>query len=180
MTKTTATGYILAALLGAALFISHCADKPNDATQIISIKEIHDTTTYAIKGDSIPSPERIIHDTIPADVDTAAILADYYSHKEYDRSFNDSNILISIQDTVSQNALGRSTINYKWKKPVQIINTLAPVTKKSMVFIGADLSTTSGLGISAAYLNKNILYSGGYFIGDKSIQVGAKIGFSVK
>jgi hypothetical protein len=175
MTKFKSTIIILAALISAALFVSYC----NGPKLIKGDTEyIYDTVTYK-HSYSVPStPDTVIYrDTIPTIVDTAAILKDYFAARNYSRTHEDSNIVITIKDTVSENKLGAWSVNYKWKKPVQVMKKEAP---KSMVLLGADLSTASGLGINGSYLNKNIQYELGYYLNDKSIRVGVKYGFRFK
>lgn len=173
MIKTTATGYILAALLGAALFISHCGEETRLEPKIVYV---HDTTTYEANKPAPLKPDAIFYtDTLPPIHDTPWVLNDYYAKKVYARAHEDSNIKITINDTISENKIGAWSVNYKWKKPVTQITTIKE-TPKSMVLIGADISTASGLGVSAGYLKNNMQYGATYFIEDKSIVVSVKLG----
>jgi len=89
---------------------------------------IWDTITYEIPVDhyhvdidTIFVPDSIL---IPAEVDTLAILADYYRTYEYQRSWSDSTISVNFSDFISRNRIEHSTLlNYKLLKPqTTIIN----------------------------------------------------------
>ena len=86
---------------------------------------VYDTTTYVIP-DTIPyyiiKYDSIIYrDTVFKDVDTAAILKDYYAEHYYTRYWSDTLLLVTQHDVLSQNKFLESEFTYKLLKPRQII-----------------------------------------------------------
>jgi hypothetical protein len=68
--------------------------------------------------------QKIVVREIPANVDTMAILKDYFAKNIYDRTFiDDTTALIRVIDTVHQNQLWGSRIEYKNRQPVTIHET---------------------------------------------------------
>ena len=89
---------------------------------------VYDTLTHEIpKPYPVPVLDTVYlpGNTIPQDVDTAAILKDYYSYHAYNRTVEDSNIRIAIKDTLSKNNYVGSSIWYTLLKPsTTIVNTV--------------------------------------------------------
>lgn len=91
--------------------------------------------TDTIKGDTVAVPypvivpkyiTKVVHDTIPIDVDTAAILADYFA-KVYgtDTLANDSSVFVSVDWMVMMNQL-------MWIRP-HIMNRRATVVYQTVM-----------------------------------------------
>jgi len=78
---------------------------------------IHDTAFYPLKPDTV-----INVDTFLVDVDTAAILKNYFNQYGYAWEKKDSNILMQGYTIISQNKILQNEIKYKWLQPTQIIN----------------------------------------------------------
>lgn len=121
---------------------------------------VYDTTHY-ITQLPVPYPvEKLIPVEIPVNVDTAAILREYFSRNVYHRVLKDDTLAyISLQDTVSQNALGRASLTYKNRSPTQIItNTTILAHPVNKVFvgpaIGANLEGDFMLGASALLVTR--------------------------
>jgi len=104
---------------------------------------------------SIPKPIEIIkpirlidtiikEDTIWQEVDTQAILTDYYTQRIYaDTLENDTSYFIATIDTVFNNRLVGKQIYFKNLRPTKIINTeIITNLNKFRVFIGGDIGTT--------------------------------------
>jgi len=72
---------------------------------------------YITKTDTV-----ILRDTIPAIVDTAAILQLYYAFHVYERSWQDSSLKVTIRDVVSENKYFDSDFDYKILRAQEIIN----------------------------------------------------------
>jgi hypothetical protein len=171
MKKHHYAGYVIAIILGAVLWINTCnkpqGDDPNWPPS--GTKYLYDTVTYKFK---IPFPvkeDTIIYDTITAKVDTSAIIKDYLATKVYTRSFEDSNIKVSITDSVRHNSLLNAQFNYQWKKPVA---TSIYYTKGFVA--GVEANSDFGLGVSVGYLNhKNTMFDAAIYT-DKSIRIGVR------
>jgi hypothetical protein len=68
-------------------------------------------------------PSNTIYVPIPADVDTANILKEYYAKNIYeDKALDDSTALIIVKDTISQNKIWYRKVTYLDRTPT-IINT---------------------------------------------------------
>ena len=72
---------------------------------------------YIVVRDSI-----VIRDTVFRDVDTLAILTDYYAIHYYTRTWEDSLVFITRQDAVAENKFIDSWLEYKIKRPQTVIN----------------------------------------------------------
>lgn len=109
-------------------------------------------TTEYIKGDSIPVPypqiipgkDSIIHVPVPANIDTAAILAKYFAkHYGHDTLADDTSTFVAIDWMVTQNKL-------QWVKPY-IANRRATVINNTTTYVNEykpRLKVFVGLGIS--------------------------------
>lgn len=72
----------------------------------------------------MPVPGKYIIVEVPADVDTAAILKDYYTQKIYDDTLVHNNRLnLVLRDTVYNNKLLGRTVNYTLSNPVPRIES---------------------------------------------------------
>lgn len=107
----------------------------------------------------IPEPEIIIKE-VPAQIDTAAILAAFYAEKNYrDTIVNYPELQVSLTDVVSQNTLldRKIFINYQRPEP----------NKYNTISIGADFSYSS-LPMYLSYRHKRMTYKLGYDIFNKT------------
>ena len=78
----------------------------------------HDTIRPAI-----PEPEVIVRE-VPAEVDTVAILADYFSEKHYlDTIIERPYLRVEMTDIISRNALLDRTVVVDYRQPVVYNNT---------------------------------------------------------
>ncbi len=110
---------------------------------------VYDTITKHIKGDSIPfpvKPDAIVYNTVEYkyhDVDTAAILKDYYAKHVYSRSFSNVDLLVNWTDTISQNSYHPgATFSYTILRPTEIINTTVEqvnVLDSRILFVGVTI-----------------------------------------
>ena len=80
----------------------------------------HDTIRSAI-----PEPEVIVRE-VPTEVDTAAILADYFSEKHYlDTIIERPYLKVELTDVISRNSLLDRTVVVDYRQPVVCNNALA-------------------------------------------------------
>ena len=94
---------------------------------------VYDTVTRTIR-DTIPwyifrKDTVIVNHNIPAIVDTAAILCDYYSIHYYTRDWYDINqsdtlIHIRLEDVISENMPMDNNFSYRYYRPQVVINNL--------------------------------------------------------
>lgn len=96
-----------------------CPVITHDTTYVVDTVEFHirDTVPFYVQRlDTI-----LYHDTIPRVVDTAAILKDHFALHVYDRNWNDTNLIVSIRDTITQNKYLHNDFTYKILRPQEII-----------------------------------------------------------
>jgi hypothetical protein len=78
---------------------------------------ISEVPYYISKTDTI-----IVRDTLPAKVDTAFILQNYYSWHHYTRVWQDSLLKVTLADVISENKIYDSDFNYQILKAQTVIN----------------------------------------------------------
>lgn len=143
-------------LAGFALFLrnngfaKYFGGNVDTLVNITTTHHIYDSTRHQIYI-PIETPERIVQlppESIPAVVDTNAILSAYFSQAIYQRQFNDSNLQATLIDTVSKNRLGAGAFTYKWLKPVTnittTITTLQQAPGATQFFCGINLGMLPG------------------------------------
>jgi hypothetical protein len=106
----------------------------------------------------------IYSDTVFKDVDTAAILKDYFATHVYNRDWQDSLLQVSLIDKVSRNNFTDSRFTYKILRPQEINYTTIDnsIHYSKYVFLGASLplSPVKYSGVSnMSYLSLSGLYA---------------------
>jgi len=164
MKKVLSIQNIAIVLLIGLLFLqrecSHCPELPvpvNTRTEVW-----HYDTTYYTTQVAVPYPvEKLVPVEVPVNVDTSAVVDEYFKRNVYRRVLKDDTLaFIALQDTVSKNSLGRSTLTYQNRKPTQIITNTTTIYAKPVnkVFvgpaIGASLDGNILIGASAMLLTK--------------------------
>jgi len=66
---------------------------------------------------------KYVYDTIPVDVDTAAILADYFKTIQYRDTIVNDDIDIFLNEDITQNRIAYRDLSYVWKRPTEISTT---------------------------------------------------------
>ncbi len=137
---------IFSLLVGLFLIISGVFNKENQKSEIKLIEQIiyRDTTIYKSKNVYVPTPypvEVLKYDTIykteHIEIDTAAILADYFKEFYYsDTIINDSTALIIIYDTVSKNRISARQWLYQNRRPTVINNFSVAIPKPLRIGVG--------------------------------------------
>lgn len=117
----------------------------------------HDTICPAI-----PEPKVIVRE-IPTEVDTAAILADYFSEKHYlDTIIERPYLRVEMTDIISRNALLDRTVVVDYRQPVVCNNALA---------LGMDAGRYSCV-LSAGYRCRSWEFRAGYDLYNRSLVLG--------
>ena len=147
----------------AIIFIGGCVHgrKTKKCPEIITNTIlVNDTVTYQII-DHVPyyivhNDTVIYKETIIQQVDTAAILKDYFAIHVYDRHWQDSLIIVNLKDSISQNKSIGNIFRYKILRPQTIINN----TIDNSITYNSYL--TFGLGIpikNVNYINLELDYN---------------------
>ena len=106
--------------------IHKCPQIASDTVYVYDtlIHVIPDTIPYlVVVKDSI-----VIRDTVFKDVDTVAILKDYYAEHYYTRYWSDTLLLVTQHDVLSQNKFLDSEFTYKLLRPYEIIYNVSYTT----------------------------------------------------
>jgi len=170
MKKHHYAGWVIAAILGSVLAINTCNPRPKDTLIYNNWEPKYEWDTvreYYTFLDTVYE-DTIIYQPVPAKVDTQAILKDYFAKKTYSRDYTDSNINITIADTVSKNALGHYTLSYQWKKPVTI-----QTYKISGPVAGVEFNGQK-LGLSVGYITKKQWVYDAALYTDYTLRLGVK------
>ena len=115
-------GLVITLLL--VIFFNKCG---NPQPQIIKEKtEIHNYYDSAAKRIpvkfTVPGPP--IYIPVPADVDTAKILAAYFAKYPYSRVFSNDSVTISLYDTLSKNSFHHpGKMSYRWHLPIKTVES---------------------------------------------------------
>jgi hypothetical protein len=83
-------------------------------------QKLYDTTTHRIKV-PVPTPGDTIYIPVPANIDTQAVLKQYYAHIYYADTITDTNLVATIIDSIAKNSIIYRHFTYKWLQP-QVIN----------------------------------------------------------
>ena len=126
----------------------------------------------------------VIYQPIPANIDSFAVVRDYYAIRQYQDSTENDTVKIVIKESVGQNKINSRDISYRFKLPVTttITQFVENKTRKLLVggLVGMDSLKTS-LYLGAAYQNKNDqLFIAGYNPFNKSGVVGAMLPISLR
>lgn len=117
----------------------------------------HDTIRPAV-----PEPKVIVRE-IPADVDTAAILTDYFLEKQYlDTIIERPYLRVELTDVISRNTLLDRTVVVDYRQPVIYNNVLA---------LGSLLGPNNCI-VLAGYRRKSWEFKAGYDLYNRSVVVG--------
>lgn len=117
----------------------------------------HDTIHPAI-----PEPEVIVKE-VPAEVDTTAILADYFSERHYlDTIIERPYLRVELADVISRNSLLDRTVVVDYRQPVVYSNALT---------LGMDIGHFRYV-LSAGYRHKLWEFRAGYDFYNKSLMLG--------
>jgi hypothetical protein len=115
---------------------------------------------------------------IPANIDTALILRDYYTTFKYERSWEDSLIKINFDDFISRNRITNSTpLKYELLKPQTIItNNITNYT--NYISIGANTDfNLNFFNLDLTYTTSKFNYKLLYYPHQKAFGVGISYNF---
>ena len=174
---------IIFALLGYIMIERGCRRDlpPQEPVVIHTTETVYDSTTIV---KVLPAPEpKIIYKEVPIDVDTAAILREHYLLRVYGRTLvDDKDLFVSLTDTVWQNKLFGGEIEYKIRRPMEIINTTTVFPSPPLLnefYIGTTIGGSVGafrLSVDATYLTKKkVYYRASYDVLGKGYYVGVGI-----
>ena len=147
---------IIAVLLVIIGIMQQCKETPKPIITTIIRDSIINTTVD--RWHAAPKPIRIV-DTfnIPANVDTALILADYYKLRHYSLPIGtDSTGDLTLNTTVQNNQLGAYRITGHYKTYIRTITESKAAESKRKIFVGTTVMAGENMGIAAnlMYINR--------------------------
>jgi hypothetical protein len=156
--------------------------QPEVIVQTDTIQAEPDTiTVYKIPPPVIKYRDTTIYrvEYLNRDVDTAAILRDYFAKNYYsDITTDKKNYWIKINDTISQNNIIYRDIQYKDLSPTQIINNKV-IYSRHKLFVGIDIiggdQYFGFIPTIELKTKKDYLFGIGYDITNSNIQFSAKM-----
>jgi hypothetical protein len=172
MTYSKTIPYILIAILLVGIFfLRECSPDPKPCPPTVVVT--HTDTIHVPVNIPFPVPFPVNHIdtfTLPADVDTVAILKDYYALNTYNRTIlDDSTGHLIIHDSVTHNRLKRYSLSGHINMIVHTITITNDITKpiRNRVFfgmqIGSNLNSLMLLPTATLFTKKDkTLYSIGY------------------
>lgn len=150
-------------------------DSPDTVTTIINN---YDTTVLKVPV-YVPVPSDIIYFPVPGDIDTAEILNIFFAKYFYqDTAINDTNALIIVFDTITQNRIINRRINYTNRRPTQIItNTIINSPAKlwnigAGGFVGGNKTEFEAGASIIVTTNKKASYTASYDFINKTGRIG--------
>lgn len=136
-----------------------------DTVTVLSVK--HDT----VPGQPVLSHSEVtIHDTVwpTTKVDTAAILAQFYTQKIYHREYLDTSVCIHMIDTVYKNGLFPGPLSTEiYRKTYTIDRTITRFIEPRIGFDAGLQITNAGIAMSlgAGVYHNSFRYSAGAIVG---------------
>jgi len=117
--------------------------------------------------------------TIPAKVDSGAVVRDYFTKRVYSDSLMNDSVTVYLTEEVYKNELRRIKTGYRWKVPTMVIKE-TKVVEKQLMFLGLEPYgnlNSFGMFASADFDTKKALFGYGYdpFNKTHKISVKAKI-----
>jgi len=191
ITKQKATTLVITVLV-AIVFLQRACPVKEYVTEYQDKIVLDTVVEYVYETDTLTVEKSIlVHDTIteveyrdvPADVDTMAILSDYYAVKTFGDTLVDNDDLFAyMRSEVSQNQLEHVSLDYSIKRPIEVVNTtnvLNPV--KNILYVDGELGGNTGqfnASIGLSLINKKKQkYSFRYDLMHKTYHIG--MGFKI-
>ena len=121
-----------------------------------------------------PSKPTVIYQPVPVELDTMAILQDYYANRIYRDSLVNDTVSIHLVETVNQNQVQSRSLTYQLKLPLQTVSEIHTTSKSRLVFGGLASYSTGTIDLSVAggiVTKKGSVVFGAYSL-DRVVTVG--------
>lgn len=130
-----------------------------------------------IPRDSIVLRDSIVYDSIPFEIDTPAIIQDYFTKKYITTTAGNDTLSIEISDTLYRNRISYRSVNWNLNVPIIKDSTYTEVVKyRNGLYVGGQvgiLGENPTLVPTVHFINKNrSSYSIGYDLLQRSIVIG--------
>ena len=130
---------------------------------------------FIVKRDTV-----VYRDTVPAEIDTSEIIKEYLSVRYYEREWRDTNIIVTINDAISENRLIDQSLKYEILRPQFITHSVVNSYSYSRyLYFGGSITLPdakySNVGVYGAFsraifgvsympYQKGVMLTGGYRI----------------
>lgn len=186
-----ATGWLVA--LGLAIILLTELRGCGSRIKLEDIPPSKETIRYVpqkpqIKDSLIPYPVEVIRiDTVPANVDTLAILSEYFAKKRYKDTILFENAKVSIEELISENKIQWRNIQLDVNQKEITIERNFYEVPRNKVFIGASVLVNpalnnSSFSIDGVFIPKadKMLFQAGYDLINQQIRVGAAFKIAIR
>lgn len=153
------------------IFNRGCESKQSNSTIdtiYIKSKDTYHNMPFLVE---VPKPYRVeipgtpgATITIPANVDSGAVVRDYFTKRSYNDSITNDSLSIYLQEEVYKNELKRVKVGYRWKVPTMLIKE-TKIVEKQLMFLGLEPYgnlNSFGMFASADFDTKKAMFGYGY------------------
>lgn len=151
---------ILLVVIGLVLIVSrYLIYEPTSITETVDTVYITktDTVIEIVKFPEIQWKEKIVIKPVPQDVDTNKILEEYFLARYIEREINRTNLNLIIRDTISQNRITWSEIEYQLYVDTVFrdITVTREIERYRSGFYGNLMISTRYVSPGISYMNRN-------------------------
>ena len=127
---------------------------------------------YISKTDTV-----IKRDTVFKDIDTSAILVNYFAWHTYERVWNDSTVKITLRDVISENKVYDSDLDYKILRPQVLITEVKNEYNYSKYLYAGGSVSLKDAELGLFYASRRVLIGLQYnpFIQSPTVSIGLGI-----
>lgn len=120
---------------------------------------------------------------VPAIIDTQAVINKYFTKYGVMREWKDSNIIVSLSDTLYRNHITYNDLTYKWLRPTQITQSVTTVNRYGSYLTAGfetNLSDVAGVSATASYVTPKRTYNIRYSPLSKETKLSIGMSFTLK
>lgn len=129
---------IVALLIMIALIfgLGYYQGKRNQPVQAKSTQRVYDTIVKTVNSEVVQGPAKMEPVPLPPTIDTLAVIADYYTRKNYEHTYRDNDLSITLKPVISTNKLDSLNFTYKILRPTTI--TTLNLKPQTAIYLGAS------------------------------------------
>ena len=156
--------------------LNPCPTIESDTIYVIDtvIREIPNYVPYYVyRTDSV-----VYRDTVFKDVDTTAILKDYFAIHYYTRNWEDSLLKVTLDDAISENKPIHNTFRYTILRPQTVIENIlnmAPLTRSVYTGLSLPIAELKYTEVEAIVVYPRLYFGLGAGYRSASVKAGIKI-----
>jgi hypothetical protein len=159
---------VLVGLLMASFFIGKNQAKKEIVYETNTVFK-YDTITKVIKEPYAVVKDFYVYVELPGKIDTVTVIKEYFSKHYVERQFKDSNIIVTVKDTLYKNDIESGKMEYKWLQPTSVITNTTNVNNYYN-YVSLGVSTNDVMNIQSVSLDLSLHMKKWYFITGYDIQ----------